>query len=213
MTTKLFVVDDQLIVRKGLETLIGYIDDIDIIGEAESGEEALIAIPEQQPDVILLDIRMPKLNGIEVLVKLKELGITTPVIMLTTFDDHRLILEAVKAGAKGYLLKDSDIEELVEAIKCVVDGGAAITPLSKCHYESSESLSNLPNPPEFIEPLTKKEMEILRLIVSGLSNKEISEALFKSEGTIKNHITHLMAKLGVRDRTQTVLYAISHKLV
>lgn len=212
MTFKVVLVDDQTLVREGIKSLLGLSPDIKVIGEFSDGKALLDNISDisiHDVDTILMDIRMPKMNGIEALQSLKQHNVTTPVLMLTTFDDHDLVLQAVQAGAKGYLLKDVSLETLVEGIAAVSSGSTLIQPavterlLAGLAEQKNEfDASQLP------EPLSQKEQEILRLMAAGCSNREIAAAMFKSEGTIKNQVSSILNKLGVRDRTRAVLKSI-----
>lgn len=206
---RVLLVEDQTIVREGLKSLLAYAGDLEVAGEAADGEAALSAVAKSAPDVLLLDIRMPKKNGLEVLRELSAEGRLPPTLILTTFDDDALLLEALKAGARGFLLKDVTFERLTEAIRAVAAGGSLIQPAmtdravrslagSAKSFESSE----LP------ESLTGREREVLRLFSAGLSNREIGDALGVVEGTVKNHVHSILQKLGVRDRNRAMLKAI-----
>ncbi len=212
-TVKVMLVDDQNLVREGIKSLLNLAGHIEIVGEAGDGEEALELIGGFAPDVVLMDIRMPKLDGISTLRKMKEIGIHTPVIILTTFDDHELVLNGIRAGARGFLLKDVSLESLVEAIDTVHRGETLIQPavterVIKGFTELQKDGDSKVEKDPVQDPLTQREIEILRLMAGGYSNKEISRAIFKSEGTIKNHVSNILAKLGVRDRTRAVLKAL-----
>ena len=198
------LVEDQNLVREGLRALLALNPDIQVVGEASDGEEALEVIAREKPDVVLLDLRMPKLDGLGVLKQIQ-----TPALILTTFDDDTMLFEAVRAGAKGWLLKDVSLGRLTDAIRTVAAGGTCMEPViterivraldrSGASFEAAE----LP------EPLTDRERTILRFLAGGYSNREISELLKISDGTVKNHISSVLAKLGVRDRTRAVLRAI-----
>lgn len=209
MTIRVCLVEDQNIVRQGLRGLLALNADIDVVAEANDGEEALEVIPRAQPDVILLDLRMPRLDGVGVLRGLRERGITTPALILTTFDDDSMLFEAVRAGAKGWLLKDVSLERLTGAIRTVAAGGTCIEPVITERIMRALEKSNVAfDSAELPESLTDREKTILRLLAGGYSNKEISELLDISDGTVKNHISSVLAKLGVRDRTRAVLKAI-----
>lgn len=203
------LVEDQTLVREGLRTLLDLVDDIDVIAEAVDGEEAIRTVPDHQPDVVLLDLRLPRKSGIEVLEELGRLGQLPPTIILTTFDDDGLMLEGIRAGAKGFLLKDVSLETLTRAIRCVAQGGTTIQPamtrrvlqgLGKlgCDFPSSVAP----------DPLTEREVEVVRLMAGGSSNREIAGVFSLAEGTVKNHISNILSKLGVRDRTRAVLKAV-----
>jgi len=205
---RVMLVDDQNLVRKGVRSLLELSDEIEVIAEAPDGAEALRTIPETEPDVVLLDMRMPGLSGVDVLRKLTERGELPPTIILTTFDDDELVLAGIRHGAKGYLLKDVSLDELVKAIKTVARGGSIVKPavterLLKGLEGLETDFSSLDRP----DPLTERETEILRLMAGGYSNKEIANSLGVAEGTVKNHVSNILSKLGVRDRTRAVLKA------
>ncbi len=206
---KVLLVDDQALIREGLKSLLALNEEIIVVGEACDGKDALSKLDETLADVMLLDIRMPEMSGIELLKHLNEVGLSIPTIILTTFDDHELVLEGMRFGAKGYLLKDISLESLVNAIQTVNRGETLVQPalterLLKGLSDQSTKFESLDLP----DPLTPKETEILRLMAGGYSNKEISKALSKSEGTVKNHVSNILSKLGVRDRTRAVLKSI-----
>lgn len=214
MTIRVLIVDDQMLVRQGISSLLGLSDEVEVCGLASDGSELLPAIHQYSPDVVLLDMRMPKVNGIEALRQLHEAGQMTPVIILTTFDDHHLLIEGMQLGAKGYLLKDVSLEQLVDAIRVVHGGGSLVQPAITENI--LKGLQNLPGNEHVmqpIEPLSNKETEVLRLMAGGYSNKEISTAMHRSEGTIKNQVSSILAKLDVRDRTRAVLKAIELGLI
>lgn len=214
MTIKLLLVDDQTLVRQGIKSLLALSDEVEVVAEAEDGEPVRSMVTEYQPDVILMDIRMPKMNGIEAVKDLMANNCQTPVLMLTTFDDHKLVLDAVQAGAKGYLLKDVSLESLVVAIKEVADGKTSIQPaITEKVLKGLQGISS--DFESFQEPevLSEKEREILRLMAAGYSNREISNAMHKSEGTVKNQVSAILAKMGVRDRTRAVLKAIESGVI
>jgi len=203
---RVVIVEDQTIVRQVLRSLLGLSGDIEIAGEAADGEEALGVIAAAKPDVVLLDLRMPKLDGVGVL---KQLRCSPPALILTTFDDDANLFDAVRAGAKGWLLKDVSLERLTGAIRTLAAGGTCIEPVITERIVRALGESNVAfDSAELPEPLTDREKTILRLLAGGYSNKEISELLNISDGTVKNHISNLLAKLGVRDRTRAVLKAI-----
>ncbi|WP_371734891.1 response regulator [Aliikangiella sp. G2MR2-5] len=209
MSIRVMLVDDQMLVREGIKSLLNLSDKVTVVGEAKDGSEVVDSIGHCQPDVILLDLSMPKIDGIGTLNLLASEGITIPVIILTTFDDHEFILKGIQAGAKGYLLKDVSLETLIDAIETVYAGNRLMQPaITERLMQGLQGYKSEFEAPENIEPLSPREMEVLGLMASGCSNKEISEALHKSEGTIKNHVSNLLAKLGVRDRTRAVLLAI-----
>ncbi|MCJ8311643.1 MAG: response regulator transcription factor [Saccharospirillaceae bacterium] len=216
MSIEVLLVDDQTLVRSGIRSLLELMEDIKVVDEAGDGEEGITKMQECQPDIVLLDIRMPVLNGIDTLLKMRQMNIKIPVIILTTFDDSELFLAAIQAGAKGFLLKDVSLESLTEAVRTVAGGGTLIKPtmterVVKGYHEFKGQAPKAPF--EMNETLSKREIEILRLMAGGFSNKEIANAIFKSEGTIKNHVSSILAKLGVRDRTRAVLKAIDGGLI
>ncbi len=214
MAIRVLLVDDQMLIREGIKSLLTLSEKVEVVAEATDGTEVKPAIEQYHPDIILLDLSMPKMDGIETLDYLKQQKITVPVIILTTFDDHQFILKGIQAGAKGYLLKDVSLEALIDAIEIVDSGQKLIQPaLTERLLDGLQGFKSDFNAPEMIETLTPKEIEVLGLMASGCSNKEISEALHKSEGTIKNHVSNLLAKLGVRDRTRAVLLAIERGIL
>jgi DNA-binding NarL/FixJ family response regulator len=203
------IVDDQTLVRQGIRSLLGLAEDIDVIGEAADGEEALALLDRVEVDVVLLDIRMPKVDGLGVLDALAKKPSAPPCLVLTTFDDDELVLRGIARGARGYLLKDVTLEQLTAAIRTIADGGSVINPVvTERVLRGIERLGAgfeaLPVP----DALTKREVEILRMMAGGYSNKEIAKATFTAEGTVKNHISNILSKLGVRDRTRAVLRAL-----
>ena len=211
---KVLLVDDQNLVRQGVQALLDLSDEIEVIGEAKSGQEAVKMIPQIKPDVVLLDMRMPGMSGLDVLHELSQANQLPPTIILTTFDDEELILAGVKAGAKGYLLKDVPLEELVEGIKQVAAGKTIVRPqITEKILDSVEGLKNEFMSLERPDPLTNRETEILRLMAGGYSNKEIANSIFVAEGTVKNHVSNILSKLGVRDRTRAVLKALELGLI
>jgi DNA-binding NarL/FixJ family response regulator len=203
---RVLLADDQTLVRQGIRSLLDLSPDIRVIAEASDGDEALRMAKEHAPDVLLLDVRMPKRDGVSVIAALEG---ALPAILLTTFDDDEALLAGVKAGARGYLLKDVSLEALTMAIRTVVDGGTLIRPaVGERVLRGLDKLRpSFPSSP-LPEPLTARETEVLRLLAGGYSNREIAEALGTAEGTVKNHASSILAKLGVRDRTRAVLKAI-----
>ena len=209
MTIKILLVDDQQLIRSGIKSLLTLSDNVRVVAEACDGSEVMQIIEENDIDVILLDLSMPIMNGIETLTLLSKNEITIPVIILTTFDDHEFILQGIKAGARGYLLKDVSLETLIEGIELVHQGKRLVQPaLTERLITGIQNFKSEFSAPEIIESLTPKEIEVLGLMASGCSNKEISLALHKSEGTIKNHVSNVLSKLNARDRTRAVLTAI-----
>ena len=211
---RVLIVEDQTLVCEGLEMLLNLVEDISVAGRATDGVEALRAMQELTPDVVLLDVRMPKMSGIEVLREMKARALTVPVILLTTFDDDAALLEGIRLGAKGYLLKDVSMAKLTEAIRLAAAGQSMISPVvtERLLHGLQEAPLPLDNGYES-EALTHREVEIVRLMTGGYSNREIAGALYLSEGTVKNHVSHILSKLGVRDRTRAVLKAIEKGIV
>jgi DNA-binding NarL/FixJ family response regulator len=207
--TRVVLVDDQTLVRRGIRSLLELTSDIQIVAEAADGEEGFEIIRRERPDVVLLDARMPKKNGLDLLRALQAEKALPPTILLTTFDDDEVLLDAVRAGARGYLLKDVTLEQLTDAIRVVAAGGSAIRPaITERVLRGLETVRRdfeALSPPD---PLTKREVEIVRLMAGGYSNKEIAKALGTAEGTVKNHASSILSKLGVRDRTRAVLKAL-----
>jgi len=206
---RVVLVDDQNLIRQGVRSLLELAGDISVVAEASDGDDGIAVIRRERPDVVLLDLRMPKTDGVAVLRALQADGVLPPTIILTTFDDDVALLEAVRAGAKGYLLKDVSLEQLTAAIRDVAAGGTVIRPMVTERVmrglehvrRDFDSLS----PPD---PLTRREVEVLRLMAGGYSNREIASALGTAEGTVKNHASSILSKLGVRDRTRAVLKAL-----
>ncbi len=209
---RVMLVDDQKLIRQGIRMLLSTEADIEVAGEAGDGQEALALIEKIHPQVILMDVRMPGMDGVaatrEITARHPEIGI----IILTTFDDEAYIFEGLRAGARGYLLKDISSEEMAAAVRVVAQGGALIQPsITRKVLSEFTRLSGPPARPEpsaaLPEPLTEREIEVLRCIALGLSNREIAERLIITEGTVKNHVSNLIGKLSVRDRTQALLKA------
>lgn len=202
--------EDQNLVREGLRNLLELSDRIEVVGEVTDGSEVLAGLQKHQPDVLLTDIRMPKMTGIEALQQMQANNIDTPAIILTTFDDHQLVLEGLQAAARGYLLKDVSLESLVNAIEKVHQGETLVQPaITERILKGLSSLASAEAESVLTEELSPKELEVLRLMAGGYSNREISSAIHKSEGTVKNQVSSILEKLGVRDRTQAVLRAIN----
>ncbi|MHC6647506.1 response regulator [Alteromonas sp. HB246098] len=214
MKTRLILVEDQMLVREGIKSLLGLDNSVEVVGEYENGQQLIDSENASNCDVILMDIRMPQLSGIDTLLALSDKGVNTPVLMLTTFDDHKLVNGAMRAGAKGYLLKDVSLETLVDTITQIKNGKTLIQPaVTEKVLQGLKGLNvefeSFENP----EPLSEREVDILRLVAAGYSNKEIADAMFKSTGTIKNQVSSVMAKLGVRDRTRAVLKALEQGVI
>jgi DNA-binding NarL/FixJ family response regulator len=211
MTIRVLLVDDQALFLEGLETLLSVHEDIEVVGRAGDGQEAVLAAAKVQPDVVLMDVRMPIMDGVRATRLLMEAQPQCRVIVLTTFDDDEYIFDALRAGAAGYLLKDVASAQLVDAIRAAARGESILEPsvAAKVIAEFSRVSTMVPyqKMEGLVEPLSERELEILTLIAKGASNKEIADQLFIAEGTVKNHVTHILGKLGVRDRTQAALKA------
>jgi DNA-binding NarL/FixJ family response regulator len=208
---RVFLVDDQTLVRKGVRSLLSLLADIEVVGEASDGAEALDLIPQVSPDVVLLDIRMPGLNGLSVLRRLG--GAETPrFIVLTTFDDADALLEGCRAGARGFLLKDVSLEQLGGAIRAVAEGRTILQPSITESLLRNLQARDSAAYEDSSEPLSEREREVVRLMAGGFSNREIGEMLGLSTGTVKNHVSRLLLKLDARDRTSAVLKAIASRL-
>lgn len=211
---KVCLVEDQNLVRQGLRTLLELAGDIEVTGEAQDGEEAIEAIRRLKPEVVLLDMYLPKRSGMDVLQSLQRSNELPPTLILTTFDEDELVLGGLRAGAKGFLLKDVKLEQLTTAIRSLAAGGTFIQPAIterllqnrhriRCDFPST----TMP------DPLSERELETLSLMARGYNNREIAEALTIAEGTVKNYVSSVLAKMGVRDRTRAVLKAIESGLL
>jgi len=214
MTISVCLVDDQTLVRQGIRSLLELSDDIRVAAEAADGAQAVEVIPQVKPDVVLLDMRMPGMSGLDVLNALAQKNALPPTIILTTFDDDQLVLAGLKAGARGYLLKDVSLEQLVEAVKTVAAGGSLVAPvvtqrlltgLERMHND----FTSLDQP----DPLTEREIEVLRLVAQGLSSKLIARQLAIAPGTVNYHLATAFNKLGVDTRAQAVALATQRGLL
>lgn len=220
-TIRVMLVDDQEIVRRGLATIIKYAPDMEVVAEAAHGREALDKVPAADPDVILMDLKMPVLGGIPAIRELSGRFSDVHVIVLTTYDEDNLVYDGIQAGAEGYLLKDTPSEELLEAIRDVMSGEGRLDPKVTTkvleHFRDMTSPARRkggPDEGEFIlEPLTNREREVLQLLAEGLSNSEIAGELYLSEGTVRNYVSAIMGKLQANNRTQAVIRALRHGLV
>ena len=208
---RVMLADDQRVVREGLGTLLGLLDGIELVGTAADGEEAVALVGEHDPDVVLMDLRMPRLDGIEAIRRLAARGERPRAIALTTYADDASVLGALRAGARGYLTKDAGADEIRAAVEAVARGEAAIDPKVQHHVlaalaPGAEPASDLP------DGLTPREAEVLALIAEGLTNAEIADRLVVSAATVKSHVNHIFAKANVRDRAQAVVYAYANGL-
>jgi DNA-binding NarL/FixJ family response regulator len=212
--TRIVVVEDETLTRQGIVELLGLKQDFQVVAQAATGEEALCVIRENNPDVVLMDIRLPGISGLDVLEQLREGGSTIPVILITTFDEDESLLRGLRAGARGYLRKDISLSELTRSIETVLAGGTVMRPaitdqgLNRLHTLRPQFESTT-----MPEGLTSRESEVLRLMAAGLSNREISELLGNTEATVKTHVSTILSKLGVRDRTRAVLKGLELGLI
>jgi DNA-binding NarL/FixJ family response regulator len=208
---RVLIVDDQQLVREGLRVLLDLTPDIRVVGEASDGDEAIELACQIQPDAVLMDVRMPRLDGVAATRRLQELCPEVKVIILTTFDDDEYVFEGLRAGAVGYLLKDSRSEHLAEAIRATAHGEAFIQPSVTrklvAEFARLTEREHLRREQPLDEPLSARELEVLVLLAEGLSNQEIAERLFIASGTVKNHVSNILSKLEARDRTQAILRA------
>ena len=214
-TVRVLLVDDQRVVREGLGTLLGLLDGVQVVGTAADGEEALQLAARLNPDVVLMDLRMPRCDGVEATRRLREHDPNIKVLMLTTYADDRSVIDALRAGARGYLTKDAGAEDIRQALQQVTSGQAAIDPAVQHHLLDAITASSgarTEPEPQLPDGLTPREAEVLTLIAQGLSNTEIADRLVVNATTVKSHINHLFAKTGVRDRAQAVAYAYRHGL-
>lgn len=220
---RVLLVDDQKLIRQGIQTLLELEPDLQVVGTAENGRDAIAAVERLQPDVVLMDVRMPEMDGVAATRVLSERFPQVGVIILTTFDDDEYVFEGLKAGARGYLLKDVSSDDIAAAVRTVAAGGALIQPsiarkvvaefsrLAAGPVSSSPASASPVDP--LVQPLTERELDVLRALANGLSNREIADKLVITEGTVKNHVSNLLAKLDVRDRTQAVLKAQALRLI
>ncbi|MBO9316160.1 MAG: response regulator transcription factor [Chloroflexus sp.] len=217
MTIRVLIVDDQALIRTGIATLLARKADIEVVGQAANGREALELVATLDPDVVLMDVMMPVMDGVEATRQLTQRGPRPAVIMLTTFHDDERVLQSIAAGARGYLLKDVDHRVLADSIRTVAGGGALIHPQITAQLlprlaqmASSAPPKAAPTTTDVATLLTPREREILQLLAQGFTNQEIGEQLALSVGTVKNHLSVIFAKLSVRDRTQAALWAREH---
>ncbi|NUK27664.1 response regulator transcription factor [Streptomyces lunaelactis] len=216
MTIRVLIVDDQMMVREGFSVLLNAMPDIEVIGEAVNGREAVTKVAELAPDVVLMDIRMPELNGIEATREIVAAHSESKVLVLTTFDLDEYVYQALRAGASGFLLKDASARQLADGVRVVAAGEALLAPtVTRRLITEFSKLSQTPRPPALaqVADLTERETEVLVLIAQGLSNAEIASRLVVAESTIKTHVSRVLVKLGLRDRTQAAVFAYEARLV
>jgi len=199
--------EDHTLVRDGIRTLLAMVPDLALVGEAADGEAAIAVVERARPDVLLLDMRMPRADGLQVVTRLAARGRLPATLVLTTFDDDEAARAILAAGARGFLLKNVTLHQLVDAVRTVAAGGTVLRPGQPAPPAVA------PAAPAELDEITAREREVLRLLAAGYSNREIGRALFVAEGTVKNHVSSLLTKLGVRDRTQAVIKAIERGYV
>lgn len=220
MAIKILIADDHALLRQGIKKVLDFEEDLEVVAEAVDGQEALAKTLVLQPDILLLDLNMPVLNGVEVTKQLKAAKSKVKIIMLTIHDDDNYVIEVLKSGALGYLLKDVEPTMLIKAIHKVYEGQAFVYPeLAEKLFGEMEMEGNINQKAEEIwkarrsERLTAREMDVLRCIAKGFNNQEIAQALFVSEKTVKNHLTNIFRKINVNDRTQALLYVLRNKIM
>jgi DNA-binding NarL/FixJ family response regulator len=211
---RVLIADDQRVVREGLAMVLGLLADVEVVGSASDGDEAVAMAAELLPDVVLMDLRMPRCDGVEATRLMRERLPEIKVVVLTTYADDRSVLNALRAGARGYLTKDAGGAEIRHALRQVLDNQAVIDPAVQHHVVDAIATGSPARDPGPLPPLpaglTRREAEVLSLIATGMSNSEIAAQLVVSEGTVKSHINHLLAKTGARDRAQAVTFAYQH---
>ncbi len=207
MTVRVLLVDDQALFREALATLLSVRDDVEVVGEAGNGSDALLQVALTTPDVVMMDLRMPVLDGISATRRLRTSHPSVRVIALTTFDDDEDVFAALRAGAVGYLLKDVSSARLVEAILAAARDESVLQPSVAAKVVAR--FAEMAVVPPLVAPLSERELDVVRLLADGRSNREIAAALHLAEGTVKNHVTNVLGKLGARDRTQAALRARS----
>ncbi|MEU7293142.1 response regulator transcription factor [Streptomyces exfoliatus] len=217
MSIRVLIVDDQIMVREGFSVLLGAMPDIEVVGEAVNGREAVTQVAALRPDVVLMDIRMPELNGIDATREIVAADADAKVLVLTTFDLDEYVYQALRAGASGFLLKDASARQLAEGVRVVAAGEALLAPTvtRRLITEFAKAPAGSPRPPAMarIGELTERETEVLVLIAQGLSNAEIADHLVVAESTIKTHVSRILVKLALRDRTQAAVFAYEAGLV
>jgi len=211
VTIRVLIADDHSLVRQGLRRYLDMAEDIDVVGEASNGEEAIAMVEKEQPDIVLLDIRMPGVDGLEAARMIRERFPNVGAIMLTAYDDRQFVVEAVRAGARGYVLKARDAEHLIQTVRLVAGGNMVIDP--QLVVALAEELSQAKERDRKAETLTAREIEVLQLLAFGHTNRDIAEKLFISPDTVKTHLEHIFEKLGASDRTAAVAEALRRRLI
>ncbi len=207
---KLLICDDQAVIRDGLELLLKLEKDFQVVGCAQDGAEAVELAAKHQPDLVLMDLKMPGMNGIEATREIRRKFPHIKVLVLTTYDDDEWVFDAIRAGASGYLLKDTPRQKLIEAVRGTVEGKSFVDP-AVAGKLIQQVAGHQPQPASLLtQKLTERELDVLRLLAKGMTNAEIASALYLSEGTVRNHISAILEKLGVSDRTQAAVIAIQH---
>ncbi len=213
---RVLIADDQPLFRRGLNVVLGTEDRIEVVAEAEDGEEAIIKAEELLPDVVLMDVRMPRVNGIDAARAIRERVPSTKILMLTVSDEDQDLFEAIKAGASGYLLKEVSVEEVADSVRGVVEGQTLISPsmASKLLTEFVALEKRVSEKQQYTTPtLTSRELEVLKLVARGMSNREIATSLYISENTVKNHVRNILEKLHLHSRMEAVVYAVREQLI
>ncbi|MDQ1368409.1 MAG: hypothetical protein QOF20_762, partial [Acidimicrobiaceae bacterium] len=214
-TVRVLIADDQAVFRRGLFVVLSTEDNIEVVAEAENGEEAIAKTEELAPDVVLMDVRMPRVNGIEAARQIREISPSTKILMLTVSDEEDDLYQAIKAGANGYLLKEISVEEVADAIRAVAQGQSLISPsmASKLLNEFNSLARRAEERDQYLAPrLTSRELDVLRQVARGMSNREIADTLFISENTVKNHVRNILEKLHLHSRMEAVMYAMRERL-
>ncbi|MCX5196021.1 response regulator transcription factor [Streptomyces sp. NBC_00249] len=216
MTIRVLIVDDQMMVREGFSVLLNAMEGMEVVGEAVDGRQAVAQVAALRPDVVLMDIRMPEMNGLEATRQIVAADTDAKVLVLTTFDLDEYVYQALRAGASGFLLKDASARQLAEGVRVVAAGEALLAPsVTKRLILEFSKLADVPRlaDPAGVAELTERETEVLVLIAQGLSNAEMADRLLVAESTIKTHVSRILVKLGLRDRTQAAVYAYETRLV